>query len=49
MLNIEDAYDSSFGRKRVCIITKHPVSLLESFKIIAKGKVFMVRAKELFT
>ncbi|GJV40039.1 RNA-directed DNA polymerase, eukaryota [Tanacetum coccineum] len=49
MLNIEDSYDSSFGRKRVCIITKHPVSILESFKIIAKGKVFMVRAKELFT
>ncbi|GKB37766.1 RNA-directed DNA polymerase, eukaryota [Tanacetum coccineum] len=49
MLNIEDSYDSSFGRKRVCIITKHPVFILESFKIIAKGKVFMVRAKELFT
>ncbi|GJW24719.1 RNA-directed DNA polymerase, eukaryota [Tanacetum coccineum] len=49
MLNIEDSYDSSFGRKRVCIITKHPVSILESFKIIAKGKVFMVRVKELFT
>ncbi|GJS30665.1 RNA-directed DNA polymerase, eukaryota [Tanacetum coccineum] len=41
MLNIEDSYDSSFGRKRVCIITKHPVSILESFKIIAKDKVFM--------
>ncbi|GJV65051.1 zinc finger, CCHC-type, retrotransposon gag domain protein [Tanacetum coccineum] len=48
-LNIEDTIDSSFGRKRLCISTKHPVSILESFKIIAKGKVFMVRAKELFT
>ncbi|GJY91550.1 RNA-directed DNA polymerase, eukaryota [Tanacetum coccineum] len=40
-LNIEDTIDSSFGRKRLCISTKHPVSILESFKIIAKGKVFM--------
>ncbi|GJS99420.1 RNA-directed DNA polymerase, eukaryota [Tanacetum coccineum] len=49
LLNIEDASDSSFGRKRLCILTKHPVSIFESFKIIVKGKVFMVRAKELFT
>ncbi|GJQ94657.1 RNA-directed DNA polymerase, eukaryota [Tanacetum coccineum] len=49
MLNIEDTSAKSFSRKRVCILTKNPVSILESFKIIAKGKVFMVRAKELFT
>ncbi|GKE18300.1 hypothetical protein Tco_1425877, partial [Tanacetum coccineum] len=49
LLNIEDASDSSFGRKRLCILTKHPVSIFESFKINIKGKVFMVRAKELFT
>ena len=48
-MNIEDSCESSFGRKRLCILTKHPVSILESFKIIVKGKVFMVRAKELFT
>ncbi|GJW06162.1 RNA-directed DNA polymerase, eukaryota [Tanacetum coccineum] len=48
-LNIEDTSVASFGRKRVCILTKHPVSILESFKIIVKGKVFIVRAKELFT
>ncbi|GJS77776.1 RNA-directed DNA polymerase, eukaryota [Tanacetum coccineum] len=46
---IEDSCESSFGRKRLCILTKHHVSILESFKIIVKGKVFMVRAKELFT
>nr|GEY19596.1 RNA-directed DNA polymerase, eukaryota [Tanacetum cinerariifolium] len=34
---------------RLCIKTKHAVSILESFKVIVKGKVFMVRAKELFT
>nr|GEX61860.1 RNA-directed DNA polymerase, eukaryota, nucleotide-binding alpha-beta plait domain protein [Tanacetum cinerariifolium] len=49
LLNIEDTSISSFGRKRVCILTKSPASILESFKIIVKGKVFMVRAKELFT
>ncbi|GJY78973.1 RNA-directed DNA polymerase, eukaryota [Tanacetum coccineum] len=49
MLNIEDTSVASFGRKRVCILTKIPVSILESFKIIVKGKVFMIRAKELFT
>ncbi|GJV53471.1 RNA-directed DNA polymerase, eukaryota [Tanacetum coccineum] len=46
---MEDNSVPSFGRKRVCILTKHPVSILESFKIIVKGKVFMIRAKELFT
>nr|GEV33892.1 RNA-directed DNA polymerase, eukaryota, reverse transcriptase zinc-binding domain protein [Tanacetum cinerariifolium] len=49
LLNIEDTSVMSFGRKRVCILTKNPVSILESFKIIVKSKVFMVRAKELFT
>ncbi|GJS73058.1 RNA-directed DNA polymerase, eukaryota, nucleotide-binding alpha-beta plait domain protein [Tanacetum coccineum] len=48
-LDMEDNADSSFGRKRVCVKTKHPVCILETFKIIVKGRVFMVRAKELFT
>nr|GEZ74635.1 RNA-directed DNA polymerase, eukaryota [Tanacetum cinerariifolium] len=48
-LDIEDNIDSSFGRKRLCIKTKVPLSILESFKVIFKGKVYMVRAKELFT
>ncbi|GJW55709.1 RNA-directed DNA polymerase, eukaryota [Tanacetum coccineum] len=48
-LSIEDTSDFSFGRKRLCIITKHLVSIFESFKVKVKGKVFMVRAKELFT
>nr|GEZ74519.1 RNA-directed DNA polymerase, eukaryota [Tanacetum cinerariifolium] len=47
-LNIEDQIAHSYSRKRVCILTKSLVSILESFKIIVKGKVFMVRAKELF-
>ncbi|GKB41872.1 hypothetical protein Tco_0886814 [Tanacetum coccineum] len=48
MVNIEDTSVPSFGRQRVCILTKYPVSILESFKIIVKGKVFMIQAKELF-
>nr|GEY84655.1 RNA-directed DNA polymerase, eukaryota [Tanacetum cinerariifolium] len=48
-MDIEDNFDSSFGRKRLCIRTKHADSILEKFKIIFRGKVFMVRAKELFT
>ncbi|GJS31424.1 RNA-directed DNA polymerase, eukaryota [Tanacetum coccineum] len=48
LLNIEDSSMPSFGRKRVCILTKSPISILESFKIIVRGKIFMVRAKELF-
>lgn len=30
-LDIEDNVDSSFGRKRLCIKTKQPVSILQSF------------------
>nr|GEV47626.1 hypothetical protein [Tanacetum cinerariifolium] len=48
-LDLEDNPVMSFGRKRICIKTKHATSILESFKIIVKGKVYMVRAKELFT
>ena len=48
-LDLEDKADSSFGRKRLCIKTKNATPILEVFKIIVKGKVFPVRAKELFT
>nr|GEZ87934.1 RNA-directed DNA polymerase, eukaryota [Tanacetum cinerariifolium] len=37
-LDIEDNVDSSFCRKRLCIKTKQPVSILESFKIIFKDE-----------
>nr|GEZ64428.1 RNA-directed DNA polymerase, eukaryota [Tanacetum cinerariifolium] len=36
-LDIKDNVDSFLGRKRLCIKTKQPVSILESFKIIFKG------------
>ncbi|GJS93037.1 hypothetical protein Tco_0800005 [Tanacetum coccineum] len=42
-MDIEDNLDSSFSRKRLCIKTKHADSILEKFKVIFRGKVFMVR------
>ncbi|GKA07971.1 RNA-directed DNA polymerase, eukaryota, partial [Tanacetum coccineum] len=48
-LDLEDNTATSFGRKRICIRTNHATSIFESFKIIVKGRVYMVRAKELFT
>nr|GFB08087.1 hypothetical protein [Tanacetum cinerariifolium] len=49
LMSIEDTSVASFGHKRVSILTKYPTSILESFKIIVKGKVYVLRAKELFT
>ncbi|GKC58913.1 RNA-directed DNA polymerase, eukaryota [Tanacetum coccineum] len=48
-MDIEENLDSSFARKRLCIKTKQPDNILEMFKVVFKGKVFMARAKELFT
>ncbi|GJR29482.1 RNA-directed DNA polymerase, eukaryota [Tanacetum coccineum] len=48
VLELEDDHDDLFAHKRLCIKTKHEENILESFKIIVKGKVFCVRAKELF-
>ncbi|GJY51610.1 replication protein A 70 kDa DNA-binding subunit B [Tanacetum coccineum] len=35
-LDIEDNFGSSFARKRLCILTKQPESILEKFKVIFK-------------
>nr|GFC15994.1 RNA-directed DNA polymerase, eukaryota [Tanacetum cinerariifolium] len=48
MVEIEDGYDDLFARKRICIKTSQTENILESFKIIVKGKVFWARVKELF-
>ncbi|GJW08952.1 RNA-directed DNA polymerase, eukaryota [Tanacetum coccineum] len=48
VLEMEECRDDSFARKRICIKTKQEDNILEKFKIIVKGKVFVVRAKELF-
>ncbi|GJV30199.1 RNA-directed DNA polymerase, eukaryota [Tanacetum coccineum] len=48
-LDIEETYDSTFARKRLCIKTNLSYNILECFKVIYRGKIYMVRAKELFT
>nr|GEX55510.1 RNA-directed DNA polymerase, eukaryota [Tanacetum cinerariifolium] len=48
MVELEDGYDDLFARKRICIKTSQTENILESFKIIVKGKVFWARAKKLF-
>nr|GEV39388.1 putative RNA-directed DNA polymerase, eukaryota, reverse transcriptase zinc-binding domain protein [Tanacetum cinerariifolium] len=48
MMDIEDSVDVTFARKRLCILTKQEDNILEIFKVIIQGKVFMVRAKELY-
>nr|GFC77778.1 RNA-directed DNA polymerase, eukaryota [Tanacetum cinerariifolium] len=48
VMEIEKSNEDLFARKRLCIKTKHVNNILDSFKIIVKGKVFQIRAKELF-
>ncbi|GJR51194.1 RNA-directed DNA polymerase, eukaryota [Tanacetum coccineum] len=47
-LELEDYKEDCFARKRICIKTKQEDNILEKFKIIVRGKVFVIRAKELF-
>ncbi|GJY87623.1 nucleotide-binding alpha-beta plait domain-containing protein [Tanacetum coccineum] len=46
LMHIEDQEEDCFHSKRICIITKLVENIFESFKIIIKGKVFWIRAKE---
>nr|GFA87258.1 RNA-directed DNA polymerase, eukaryota [Tanacetum cinerariifolium] len=39
MVELEDGYDDIFARKRICIKTSQTENILESFKIIVKGKI----------
>ncbi|GJZ00892.1 RNA-directed DNA polymerase, eukaryota [Tanacetum coccineum] len=48
VMEIEECKDDLFARKRICIKTSQEDNILERFKIIVKGKVFVIRAKELF-
>ncbi|GJV95193.1 hypothetical protein Tco_1546770 [Tanacetum coccineum] len=48
VMDLEESNDGMFARKRICIKTKLEDNILEKFKIIVRGKVFVVRAKELF-
>ncbi|GJT16199.1 nucleotide-binding alpha-beta plait domain-containing protein [Tanacetum coccineum] len=46
LLYDEDQEEFCFHSKRICILTKYADTILESFKIIIRGKVFWIRAKE---
>ncbi|GKF00211.1 RNA-directed DNA polymerase, eukaryota, partial [Tanacetum coccineum] len=48
VMELEECNDDLFARKRICIKTKQEENILEKFKIIVQGKIFVVRAKELF-
>ncbi|GJV56809.1 RNA-directed DNA polymerase, eukaryota [Tanacetum coccineum] len=48
VMEIEECKDDLFARKRICIKTSQEDNIFEKFKIIVKGKVFVIRAKELF-
>nr|GEV97261.1 RNA-directed DNA polymerase, eukaryota [Tanacetum cinerariifolium] len=48
VLDLEENRDNFFARKRICIKTNQEDNILEKFKIIVKGKIFVIRAKELF-
>ncbi|PWA34549.1 hypothetical protein CTI12_AA617980 [Artemisia annua] len=47
MVFYEDSEDSNLWRKRLCVVTKVEDFIMESFKIIIKGKVYTVRAREI--
>ncbi|GJZ50302.1 RNA-directed DNA polymerase, eukaryota [Tanacetum coccineum] len=46
LLHVDDQNETYFHSKRICIKTTLVENIFESFKIISKGKVFWVRAKE---
>ncbi|GKF76838.1 hypothetical protein Tco_0229308, partial [Tanacetum coccineum] len=48
MLELEESSVDFFARKRICIKTKLEDNIVEKFKIIIRGKIFVIRAKELF-
>ncbi|GJV80313.1 hypothetical protein Tco_1516183, partial [Tanacetum coccineum] len=48
VIELEDNKEDCFARKRICIKTKLEDNILKKFKIIVQGKIFVIRAKELF-
>ncbi|GJW27664.1 nucleotide-binding alpha-beta plait domain-containing protein [Tanacetum coccineum] len=46
LLDVDDQEDTCFHSKRLCIHTKLDRSISEEFKIIHRGKVYWIRAKE---
>nr|GFA49856.1 glucose-methanol-choline oxidoreductase, FAD/NAD(P)-binding domain protein [Tanacetum cinerariifolium] len=46
VLHVDDQEDGCLYRRRMCIKTKVDKNIFESFKIIFRGKIFWIRAKE---
>nr|GEY59263.1 RNA-directed DNA polymerase, eukaryota [Tanacetum cinerariifolium] len=46
LIDIDDFDDNYFHSKRLCLFTKSTANIYENFKIIIRGKVFWIRAKE---
>nr|GEU32881.1 RNA-directed DNA polymerase, eukaryota [Tanacetum cinerariifolium] len=46
LLNGDDRKDGCYHRKRICICTKLKTNLFKSFKVVYRGKVIWVHAKE---
>ncbi|GJT61376.1 RNA-directed DNA polymerase, eukaryota [Tanacetum coccineum] len=46
LIHVDSHEDENFYTKRICINTNITSNILESFKIIYRGKLFWVRAKE---
>nr|GEW58002.1 hypothetical protein [Tanacetum cinerariifolium] len=49
VVDIEESVGSSLARKRICVKTSRADNILESFQVVFKGRIFLARAKELFT
>nr|GEY19367.1 RNA-directed DNA polymerase, eukaryota [Tanacetum cinerariifolium] len=46
LLDVDDQEESCFHSKRLCLYTKFHMNIFENSKMIFRGKVFWVRAKE---
>ncbi|GJW00685.1 RNA-directed DNA polymerase, eukaryota, reverse transcriptase zinc-binding domain protein [Tanacetum coccineum] len=46
LLDVDDQEENCYHSKRLCLYTKMHTNIYENFKIIFRGKVFWIRAKE---
>nr|GEV65319.1 RNA-directed DNA polymerase, eukaryota, reverse transcriptase zinc-binding domain protein [Tanacetum cinerariifolium] len=46
LIDVGDMNENCLHSKRICLFTKSPSNIFETFKIIFQGKVFWIRAKE---
>nr|GEY64125.1 ATPase, AAA-type, core [Tanacetum cinerariifolium] len=46
VLDFDDQDDTYFHSKCICVLTKYPKTVSENFKIIFKGEIFWIHAKE---